>query len=1004
SAAVQIGSVTENIGHTGAASGIAELIKNTLCLHHRFIPASAKTAAKPWILKEDQKQRQTIISSNGNMDILLKEPQNRSTPETEFISKNFPHLFILRGKNTADLQAELERLNDRIDKENLAQIAQEENVVLSGGDVIYNVSTVTLVLVAKTKKDLRRQIGYFQKQLPTAVQTGKTLQTPSGSYFTPNPLAKKGKIALVYPGSSTAYAGLGRDLFQLFPQLHDYFESKTERFDNFIWENYLYPNDVETAPNIYENAIAMMSTGVFFSSAHTEILQNYFKVKPAMAFGYSMGECSSMWYGQGVWNAQEAAHFQDSPLFKNHLTGQLKTLAQHWNISTEEAQQRWVSQILFADTTKVKAQVEKYKTVYLTFINTQNEVIISGDRTDCQRIIDDLKCQSMEVPFQNVIHHDFCKIERDGLLNMHQFELQQQPEIDFYSSISHQKIPFNSRAIAENSTQVCCETVDFPTQVKNMYEQGARIFIEVGAGATCTGWIQKILEKVSDTSSASFLAVAVDQKGKTDAQSIAKLLAKLISHGVEIDLSLLYPTESTRQQKRHLYQAIKLGGARVFDTLLNEDFKAKFANVKRRELAIAGNQVSDTLEVSDTYFGAEPVFAEAAANTLTISTTKKTRSSNDDFSSSFDFNGSNNKNMTSTIIVKEAGKLAGDGKSPANEGQKRIGENGLRLQDFESGEQLKGKEIIFSEEDLQEFAKGSIAKVFGEEYAIIDTYSRRTMLPMDPYLLVSRVTGLKGKQGEFKPSTMQTEYDIPYGAWYTTDGQIPWAVSVESGQCDLLLISYLGIDFQAKGNLVYRLLDCTLTFVDDLPFEGQTLRYDISINSFVRNGDNLLFFFSYRCYVEDRLVLKMDNGCAGYFKDDELADGNGVVYTADEIAKKKAAPKTKFVPLLQTQKRSFSKEDLRHLIDGNPHLCFADISYFPNGRNPSLCLPPEQILMLDRIVSVDLQGGDYGLGLVIAEKDLHPDDWYFPCHFRDDEVLAGSLQAEGGGNLLRFLM
>ncbi|MCL4155682.1 UNVERIFIED_CONTAM: hypothetical protein GTU68_026159 [Idotea baltica] len=60
--------------------------------------------------------------------------------------------------------------------------------------------------------------------------------------------------------------------------------------------------------------------------------------------------------------------------------------------------------------------------------------------------------------------------------------------------------------------------------------------------------------------------------------------------------------------------------------------------------------------------------------------------------------------------------------------------------------------------------------------------------------------------------------------------------------------------------------------------------------------------------------------------------------------------------------------------------------------------------MLDRITSVDITGGSYGLGYIVAEKDLHPDDWYFPCHFRDDEVLAGSLQAEGGGNLLRFFM
>ena len=79
-----------------------------------------------------------------------------------------------------------------------------------------------------------------------------------------------------------------------------------------------------------------------------------------------------------------------------------------------------------------------------------------------------------------------------------------------------------------------------------------------------------------------------------------------------------------------------------------------------------------------------------------------------------------------------------------------------------------------------------------------------------------------------------------------------------------MLISYLGIDFENKGNLVYRLLDCTLTFLDDLPKEGETLRYDISINSYARSGDNLLFFFSYNCFVGDRMVLKMRGGCAGF--------------------------------------------------------------------------------------------------------------------------------------------
>ena len=121
--------------------------------------------------------------------------------------------------------------------------------------------------------------------------------------------------------------------------------------------------------------------------------------------------------------------------------------------------------------------------------------------------------------------------------------------------------------------------------------------------------------------------------------------------------------------------------------------------------------------------------------------------------------------------------------------------------------QAEHKVVIFDYQDLKEIAGGNIASVFGDDYKAIDSYRRCVRLPMEPYLLVSRVTKLDGRLGEFKPSFVTTEYDIPNNAWYTTDGHIPWAVAVESGQCDLLLISYLGIDFECKGEKVYRLLD-----------------------------------------------------------------------------------------------------------------------------------------------------------------------------------------------------
>ena len=74
------------------------------------------------------------------------------------------------------------------------------------------------------------------------------------------------------------------------------------------------------------------------------------------------------------------------------------------------------------------------------------------------------------------------------------------------------------------------------------------------------------------------------------------------------------------------------------------------------------------------------------------------------------------------------------------------------------------------------------------------------------------------------------------------------------------------------------------------------------------------------------------------------------------------------------------------------------------GKNKSLRLPQEAMLMIDRIAEIDPQGGAWGLGLIMSEIDLEAGDWFFPCHFKDDEVMAGSLVAEGCSQLLQFYL
>lgn len=321
------------------------------------------------------------------------------------------------------------------------------------------------------------------------------------------------------------------------------------------------------------------------------------------------------------------------------------------------------------------------------------------------------------------------------------------------------------------------------------------------------------------------------------------------------------------------------------------------------------------------------------------------------------------------------------------------------------------KPCIWDYADLVEYAEGDIAKVFGPDYAIIDSYSRRVRLPTTDYLLVSRVTKLNAQMNQYQPCTMTTEYDIPVDAPYLVDGQIPWAVAVESGQCDLMLISYLGIDFENKGERVYRLLDCTLTFLGDLPRGGDTLRYDISINHFARNGDTLLFFFSYECFVGDKLILKMDGGCAGFFTDKELADGKGVIHTEAEIKARNLAlnnpNKPCFNPLLDCAQNQFDYSQIHKLLGADIGGCFGGAHAAHQaqyGLQPSLCFASEKFLMIEQVSNLEVHGGAWGLGSVQGHKQLEADHWYFPCHFKGDQVMAGSLMAEGCGQLLQFFM
>ena len=67
-------------------------------------------------------------------------------------------------------------------------------------------------------------------------------------------------------------------------------------------------------------------------------------------------------------------------------------------------------------------------------------------------------------------------------------------------------------------------------------------------------------------------------------------------------------------------------------------------------------------------------------------------------------------------------------------------------------------------------------------------------------------------------------------------------------------------------------------------------------------------------------------------------------------------------------------------------------------------LPVKNMLMLDRISTIESAGGNHGRGHVIAELDIHPDLWFFECHFPGDPVMPGCLGLDALWQLVGFFL
>lgn len=1103
----------------GAATSLASVVQTSLALHHRAFPANPRTSVptstdlqaplnipikpQPWIRNRVDGPRQALVHNaglGGALSCCLLQEHEGNGLSVESAPANPSHsLFVLEGNTAHDLLQQANTLHSLLkdtskDLSSLGQLWWEQ--AGSKPEAAFGLS-----LVAGSHEQAIDSLSTLQRQL----SEGKIPQSlgEQGIFSTDKPLGQEGKLAFVYPGSGNHYVGMGRELGLHFPQALARMDSETERLkDQILPELYMpWRSDwsvgwrSKAANRIASHAHHMIFGQVVHGGFVTEVCRLFGLQEDAM-IGYSLGESAGL-FASKVWpeRGQMLVRMEASKLFTEELAGPCNAARKVWNIPDDE-EVEWRTAVVQRSAGVVRKHLNKGNTARLLIVNTPDECVVGGRQKDVEALIQELQCEAIYLEGIVTVHCEAAESVKKDYRDIHVFPVTPREGLTLYSSYHGKSYELSTEAAADSVLQQALHGFDFTQTIQQAYDDGVRLFVEMGPRNSCSRMIPKILGQQEH------LAMSACVSGEHDLFTLQKLLGALIAHRIPVDLSPLYnpkaekaTTESSSQRMLsvdvpHEFEAPSAPKQDTASAPIQEPVpifpsqpirpeSTAMSDTKRPEQPFFPQSSSPT-KPSSQFVGSQAVHVQPAYPTTQASYTDQQsayttpmgqlsaqvfprmaetlQAKGQAHHTYLRMSQQNQQAMMENLLFQQ--ELLSQALSqpavqhhvpsaptgihalpsqqanhpvapaypattsevldrqpismqwhtpmpslpPTNGTNGTNGANGTSYQHTAAVANEPSQPLAFDRDQCMEFAIGQIANVFGPDFAVIDSYDVRVRLPDEPLMLVDRILSIEGEMNSLGGGNLVTEHDVHPGAWYLDSERMPVCVTVEAGQADLFLCSYLGIDFKLKGKRAYRLLDAEVTFHRELPKPGEVIQYDITIDKFVRQGEVYLFFFRFDGTIDGSPLLTMRKGCAGFFTNEEITTSSGIVRTAEEWQPKpgKVAPGYQNLVTFDSPE-SYNDQQVQALREGNYAACFGpDFADLPLS-NPTY-LPSGKMKLFDRVNTVDPTGGRYGLGLVRAEADIHPDDWFLTCHFMDDMVMPGTLMYECCAHTLRVLL
>nr|WP_250133548.1 PfaB family protein [Vibrio crassostreae] len=450
-------------------------------------------------------------------------------------------MFVVSGNDQAELvsqltslRAELKCVSESADSEIAIATLMHSNLS-HFQNVQHNAGlNSNIVIQAASIKAAIQEITALENTLPKVMADNSQYKTPAGSCFSPMPQSKGG-VAFVYPGVGTVYPGMLREFHHHFPQLF----ARLEREGNLkemLQAEKTYADDSQEM-SLSELAIA----GVGSSYLLTQLLCDEFKVQPDFALGYSKGE-ASMWASLNVWKNPHALieMTQTSPIFTTAISGELTAVRQDWQLNSDESIQ-WNSFVVRSDAQAIEALLPEFPRAYLAIIQGDT-CVLAGCESTCRALLKKLGKRGIAANRVTAMHTTPALSQHSQVREFYTQPLFDElpKHIRFISAAglpTGAPINIDSDSIALSIADTFCSTLDFTALIQSARQQGARLFVEVGADRQTSTLIDKINR--SDDVADQYCTIASNAKGGDDVVTLIKCIGQLITHQIPLSVEPL---------------------------------------------------------------------------------------------------------------------------------------------------------------------------------------------------------------------------------------------------------------------------------------------------------------------------------------------------------------------------------------------------------------------------------------------------------------------------------